>query len=194
VTSGTKPVKSLSLGQLGLHREFQYIESFSTATAIQRNRTLAFKQGLVVYIFNTSSSKAKGRQPWVEFKLSWVQGQPGLHSEFQDSQSFIVRPCVQNKTQQNKNNQTTQHYQQNPLVSLLEDPGSNPSIHVASLIPVLRDSDTLSGLQGHQSCKWYTSLHVDKTTIHMGGGEWSLWKQSWGFKASWATYWEPLSR
>ena len=32
-----------------------------------------------------------------------VQGQPGLRSEFQDSQGYVVRPCLQNKT---KNKQT----------------------------------------------------------------------------------------
>jgi hypothetical protein len=44
-----------------------------------------------------------GRQRQVDF---WVQGQPGLQSEFQDSQGYTEKPCLektkQNKTKQNK--------------------------------------------------------------------------------------------
>jgi hypothetical protein len=38
----------------------------------------------------------------------WVQGQPGLQSEFQDSQGYTEKPCLktkQNKTKQNKTKQ-----------------------------------------------------------------------------------------
>ena len=45
---------------------------------------------------------ALGRQRQVDF---WVQGQPGLQSEFQDSQGYTEKPCLkkkQNKTKQNK--------------------------------------------------------------------------------------------
>jgi hypothetical protein len=47
---------------------------------------------------------ALGRQRQADF---WVQGQPGLQSEFQDSQSNTETPCLkkQNKTK-NKNKQT----------------------------------------------------------------------------------------
>jgi hypothetical protein len=38
---------------------------------------------------------ALGRQRQVNF---WVQGQPGLQSEFQDSQGYTEKPCQQNKT------------------------------------------------------------------------------------------------
>ena len=31
----------------------------------------------------------------------WVQGQPGLQSEFQDSQGYTEKPCLK-KTKQNK--------------------------------------------------------------------------------------------
>jgi hypothetical protein len=46
---------------------------------------------------------ALGRQRQVDF---WVGGQPGLLSEFQDSQGYTEKPCLekQNKTKQNKNN------------------------------------------------------------------------------------------
>jgi hypothetical protein len=38
-----------------------------------------------------------GRQRQADF---WVQGQPGLHSEFQDSQGYTEKPCLDKK--QNK--------------------------------------------------------------------------------------------
>ena len=45
-------------------------------------------------------------------EVFWVRGQPGLQNEFQDSQGYIEKPCLekiktkQNKTKQNKTNQT----------------------------------------------------------------------------------------
>jgi hypothetical protein len=45
---------------------------------------------------------ALGRQRKVNF---WVQGQPGLQSEFQDSQGYTEKPCLKNKTKQNKTKQ-----------------------------------------------------------------------------------------
>jgi hypothetical protein len=43
---------------------------------------------------------ALGRQRQVDF---WVQGQPGLQSEFQDSQDYTEKPCLKkNKKQTNK--------------------------------------------------------------------------------------------
>jgi hypothetical protein len=35
----------------------------------------------------------------------WVQGQPGLQSEFQDSQYYTEKPCLE-KTKQTKQNKT----------------------------------------------------------------------------------------
>jgi hypothetical protein len=37
---------------------------------------------------------ALGRQRQADF---WVWGQPGLQSEFQDSQSYIEKPCLEKK-------------------------------------------------------------------------------------------------
>jgi hypothetical protein len=52
---------------------------------------------------------ALGRQRQADF---WVQGQPGLQSEFQDSQGYTEKPCLnktkQNKTKQNKTKQNKQ--------------------------------------------------------------------------------------
>jgi hypothetical protein len=46
---------------------------------------------------------ALGKQRQVDF---WVWGQPGLQSEFQDSQGYTEKPCLkQNKTKQNKTKQ-----------------------------------------------------------------------------------------
>jgi hypothetical protein len=53
---------------------------------------------------------ALGRQRQVDF---WVRGQPGLQSEFQDSQGYTEKPCLE-KTKQNKttkqNNKTKKNY------------------------------------------------------------------------------------
>ena len=45
-----------------------------------------------------------GRQRQVDF---WVRGQPGLNSEFQDSQGYTEKPCVE-KTNQPTNQPTNQ--------------------------------------------------------------------------------------
>ena len=37
---------------------------------------------------------ALGRQGWEDF---WVCGQPGLQSEFQDSQGYTEKPCLKNQ-------------------------------------------------------------------------------------------------
>jgi hypothetical protein len=50
---------------------------------------------------------ALGRQRQVDF---WVWGQPGLQSEFQDSQGYTEKPCLE-KT----NKQTKQQQQQKDL-------------------------------------------------------------------------------
>jgi hypothetical protein len=47
---------------------------------------------------------ALGRQRQADF---WVQGQPGLQSDFQDSQSYTEKPCLEKPNKQiNKNKQT----------------------------------------------------------------------------------------
>jgi hypothetical protein len=52
------------------------------------------KPGVVAHAFNPSTREA-------DF---WVWGQPGLQSEFQDSQSYTEKPCLkQTNKQTNKN-------------------------------------------------------------------------------------------
>jgi hypothetical protein len=43
---------------------------------------------------------AFGRQRQADF---WVRDQPGLQSEFQDSQGYTEKPCLKKKKQKNKN-------------------------------------------------------------------------------------------
>jgi hypothetical protein len=43
---------------------------------------------------------ALGRQRQADF---WVRGQPGLQSEFQDSQGYTEKPCLEEKTKNNNN-------------------------------------------------------------------------------------------
>jgi hypothetical protein len=42
------------------------------------------------------------RQRQVDF---WVQGQPDLQSEFQDSQGYTDKPCLEKQQQQNQQQQ-----------------------------------------------------------------------------------------
>jgi hypothetical protein len=42
---------------------------------------------------------ALGRQRQADF---WVQGQPGLQSEFQDSQSYTEKPCLKKPKKKKK--------------------------------------------------------------------------------------------
>jgi hypothetical protein len=42
---------------------------------------------------------ALGRQRQADF---WVQGQPGLQSEFQDSQGYTEKPCLENTKKKKK--------------------------------------------------------------------------------------------
>jgi hypothetical protein len=44
---------------------------------------------------------ALGRQKQADF---WVWGQPGLQSEFQDSQGYTEKPCLRKKTKQKQTN------------------------------------------------------------------------------------------
>jgi hypothetical protein len=46
----------------------------------------------VVHTFNPSTWRQRQRQ-----EVFWVRGQPGLQSEFQDSQGYTEKPCL-NKT------------------------------------------------------------------------------------------------
>jgi hypothetical protein len=40
-----------------------------------------------------------GRQRQADF---WIQGQPGLQDEFQDSQGYTEKPCLETKTKTKK--------------------------------------------------------------------------------------------
>ena len=52
--------------------------------------------------WHTPLIPALGRQRQADF---WVWGQPGLQSEFQDSQGYTGKPCLE---KQNKKNKTKQ--------------------------------------------------------------------------------------
>jgi hypothetical protein len=47
---------------------------------------------------------ALGRQKQADF---CVRGQPGLQSEFQDSQGYTEKPCLEKQTNKQTNKQTT---------------------------------------------------------------------------------------
>ena len=66
--------------------------------------------------FNLSTQEAEAG------RSLWVQGQPGLQIEFQDSQGYTENPYLnktkQNKTKQNKTKQTPKILSVNPQMSL----------------------------------------------------------------------------
>jgi hypothetical protein len=47
---------------------------------------------------------ALGRQRQTDL---WVRGQPGLQSEFQDSQGYTEKPCLEKQTNKTKQNKQT---------------------------------------------------------------------------------------
>jgi hypothetical protein len=49
--------------------------------------------------WSTPLVPALGRQRQVDF---WVRGQPGLQSEFQDSQDYTEKPCLEKQTNKQK--------------------------------------------------------------------------------------------
>ena len=52
---------------------------------------------MVAHTFNTSTGEAEeGR--------FWVQGQPGLQSEFQDRQGYTEAPCLEKQNKKTNNN------------------------------------------------------------------------------------------
>jgi hypothetical protein len=57
----------------------------------------AAKKLVMIKKRHTPLIPALGRQRQVDF---WVQGQPGLQSEFQDNQGYTEKPCLKNKTKQ----------------------------------------------------------------------------------------------
>jgi hypothetical protein len=58
---------------------------------------------------------ALGRQRQVDF---WVQGQSGLQSEFQDSQGYTEKPCLEKKKTKNKKTRLASNGQQSTCLYL----------------------------------------------------------------------------
>jgi hypothetical protein len=56
------------------------------------NKNIKTEPGVVVHAFNPSTWEAEAGD-------FWVQGQPGLQSEFQDSQGYTEKPCLEKQKQ-----------------------------------------------------------------------------------------------
>jgi hypothetical protein len=62
---------------------------------------------------------ALGRQRQKDF---WVRGQPGLQSEFQDSQGYTEKPCLGTSPPQKKTNKQTKTKQdKNKSLNMVQD-------------------------------------------------------------------------
>ena len=57
--------------------------------------------------WHTPLIPALGRQRQADF---WVQGQPGLQNEFQDSQGYTEKPCLEKNKKQNKTKKKEHQY------------------------------------------------------------------------------------
>ena len=62
---------------------------------MKHNIKLDVKPGVVAHAFNPSTGEAEAGR-------FWVRGQPGLKSEFQDSQGYAAKPCLEKRNKQNK--------------------------------------------------------------------------------------------
>jgi hypothetical protein len=73
---------------------------------------------VVAHAFNPNIP-ALGRQRQADF---WVRGQPGLQSEFQDSQGYTEKPCLE-KTEKKKINsqKITKFFTKSLLVLIMEN-------------------------------------------------------------------------
>jgi hypothetical protein len=121
------------------------------------------------------------RQRQVDF---WVQGQPSLQSEFQDSQGYTEKPCLkkQNKTKQTnkQNHRGIREMVQwlRAMADLPEDMDLIPSTHmIASSFWKLQFQGICTLFQplSTQACKWCTNTHAGRTPLHT---EWRKLKQN----------------
>jgi hypothetical protein len=67
---------------------------------------------------------ALGRQRQADF---WVQGQPGLQSEFQDSQGYTEKSCLEKQTNKTKNKKRKEKYKKKQKTKI-KDKGTHVCI------------------------------------------------------------------
>jgi hypothetical protein len=90
---------------------------------------------------------ALGRQRQADF---WVRGQPGLQSEFQDSQGYTEKPCLEKPKKKKKKKK------KKLILCLVSEDVQPPS---CNFISQLRNSSTLGGKHGT----------VCMDSVHMAG-------------------------
>jgi hypothetical protein len=89
-------------------------------------KNIKTSQAVVAHAFNPSTQEAKAGR---------VRGQPGLQSEFQDSQGYTEKPCLEKKQNQPTNQTNNKILSQNKISSVVEhvlslqDPRSCPWQH-----------------------------------------------------------------
>jgi hypothetical protein len=114
---GTQDMRSVSCGWhapaiLVLRRLRQEDYKFKTSPGFI-NETLSqkTKTSRAWWRTRTPLIPALGRQRQADF---WVRGQPGLQSEFQDSQGYTEKPCLEKPKQTNKQTNKKQKQKKNP--------------------------------------------------------------------------------
>jgi hypothetical protein len=121
----------------------------------------SLKQGLLNRArWLTPLIPALGRQRQVDF---WVRGQPGLQSEFQDSQGYTEKPCLQKPNNNNKRNMGSCFFQTPHKVDLifltlvsttklLESKGCTPHLFLCGFVLARQELHQLNCISGPIFC------------------------------------------
>jgi hypothetical protein len=118
----------------------------------------------------------------------WLQDQPGLQIEFQESQYYTEKPCLASKQTNNKNNQNPlgQHpAQSNPLSFFLNFSDFLHQWQCAFMCALIRESHENLTQKWKRKlgnmCKWigkniYHIYYHDKESIHLILDKLSIWE------------------
>ena len=129
--------------------------------------------------WHTPLIPALGRQRQADF---WVRGQPGPQCEFQDSQGFTEKSCIENKTKKKKKQKTKKSTTINKTLWNLHKAQLNHWWHWTMC---LFDTSTVMALV---TCRqsWFPQLH-----IFLGDSE-AKRESTWASGSSWQSLCDVL--